>query len=51
MATAEEVGDPENVFVMPAEMQGGTNALWDPILSKDWDQEKPTEQCYLRIKR
>jgi ubiquitin-conjugating enzyme E2 Z len=36
----------------------GGNALhavmaspWDPLSSNDWDREKPTEQCYLRIKR
>jgi len=38
----------------------GTDALhavnvmaspWDPLVSNDWDHEKPTEQCYLRIKR
>jgi len=27
---------------------GGT---WDPIHSVDWDMVKPTEQCFLRIKR
>jgi len=38
----------------------GTDALhavnvmaspWDPLGSNDWDREKPTEQCFLRIKR
>ena len=38
----------------------GTDALhavnvmaspWDPLVSNDWDREKPTEQCFLRIKR
>lgn len=24
---------------------------WDPCLSKDWDKEKPSHQCILRIKR
>ena len=24
---------------------------WDPQNSKDWDKEKPTEQCLSRIKR
>lgn len=30
---------------------GGGTALWDPDLSNDWDKEKPTNQCILRIKR
>ena len=25
--------------------------LWDPLLSRDWDNEKPKQQCILRIKR
>ncbi|XP_074623085.1 ubiquitin-conjugating enzyme E2 Z-like isoform X1 [Acropora palmata] len=28
-----------------------SNALWDPVHSKDWDKEKVTPQCVLRIKR
>ena len=24
---------------------------WDPEKGSDWAKEKPTEQCYLRIKR
>jgi hypothetical protein len=24
---------------------------WDPFYSADWDCTKPSEQCYLRIKR
>ena len=27
------------------------NMSWDPLSSNDWDREKPTEQCFLRIKR
>ena len=30
---------------------GGTSSLWDPCLSSDWDKEKPSQQCILRIKR
>jgi len=30
---------------------GGGTTLWDPDLSNDWDKEKPTNQCILRIKR
>ena len=30
---------------------GGGTSLWDPGLSSDWDQEKPSNQCILRIKR
>lgn len=38
----------------------GTDALqavnvmtspWDPFSSNDWNRERPTEQCFLRIKR
>ncbi|XP_005990120.1 ubiquitin-conjugating enzyme E2 Z [Latimeria chalumnae] len=25
--------------------------FWDPTLSSDWDREKPSQQCILRIKR
>ena len=28
-----------------------SNALWDPVHSKDWDKEKVTPQCVLRVKR
>jgi len=28
-----------------------TSAPWDPMASKDWDKEKPTQQCLIRIKR
>ena len=28
-----------------------SNALWDPLYSKDWDKENVTPQCVLRIKR
>ncbi|KAJ7389804.1 ubiquitin-conjugating enzyme E2 Ze, partial [Desmophyllum pertusum] len=28
-----------------------SNALWDPVHSKDWDKENVTPQCILRIKR
>ncbi|XP_031568981.1 ubiquitin-conjugating enzyme E2 Z-like [Actinia tenebrosa] len=28
-----------------------SNALWDPLHSKDWDKETVTPQCILRIKR
>lgn len=24
---------------------------WDPCSCKDWDDEKPNKQCFLRIKR
>ena len=30
---------------------GGITSLWDPCLSSDWDKEKPSQQCILRIKR
>lgn len=30
---------------------GGGTSLWDPGLSSDWDKEKPSNQCILRIKR
>lgn len=32
-------------------LDGLKAAPWDPARSKDWDLVKPTEQCYLRIKR
>ena len=52
MASAN--GDPSDVLVLNA--TGGMSGLpsvvsWDPQLSKDWDQEKPTDQCILRMKR
>ena len=27
------------------------HTAWDPEKGSDWAKEKPTEQCYLRIKR
>ncbi|XP_045208245.1 ubiquitin-conjugating enzyme E2 Z-like [Mercenaria mercenaria] len=30
---------------------GGGTSLWDPGLSSDWDKEKSSNQCILRIKR
>ena len=32
-------------------MSSSSNALWDPVNSKDWDKENVTPQCVLRIKR
>ncbi len=54
MATAELPDDEtaSSLLLLHAEAaHGEMSALWDPHLSKDWDIEKPTEQCYLRIKR
>ena len=35
--------------------QAGTSsvlsAAWDPVSCKDWDNQKVTQQCIMRIKR
>ncbi|XP_022108193.1 ubiquitin-conjugating enzyme E2 Z-like isoform X2 [Acanthaster planci] len=31
--------------------QSSSTASWDPSASRDWDDQKPTQQCILRIKR
>ena len=51
-ADAEKDGPltPE-VVVLTEVVAAQTATLWDPHMSQDWDQEKPTEQCILRIKR
>ena len=50
MATADDETNSAGFLLENAE-QIGLNSLWDPHLSKDWDKEKATEQCLLRIKR
>ncbi|XP_020896143.1 ubiquitin-conjugating enzyme E2 Z [Exaiptasia diaphana] len=32
-------------------LSSSSNAMWDPLHSKDWDKETVTPQCILRIKR
>ena len=27
------------------------NSVWDPLLSKDWDSQKPSQPCISRIRR
>ncbi len=51
MATAEAEHEEDPLVVLADSLPSQTATLWDPHLSKDWDQEKPTEQCILRIKR
>ena len=51
MATAEAENEEDNLVVLAEVVAAQTATLWDPHLSQDWDQEKPTEQCILRIKR
>lgn len=38
-------------LVVADELTNITGTLWDPCLSKDWEKEKPSPQCILRIKR
>ncbi|XP_074652438.1 ubiquitin-conjugating enzyme E2 Z-like [Tubulanus polymorphus] len=38
-------------MLLTTEMGGGSLKVWDPCHSTDWDKEKPTTQCILRIKR
>ena len=53
MATADEHCDPlkHTLKMSDAEATAQHASLWDPFLSKDWEKERPTEQCILRIKR
>ena len=51
MAAAEAENEEDNLVVLAEVVAAQTATLWDPHLSQDWDQEKPTEQCILRIKR
>ena len=30
---------------------GMARSKWDPLASSDWDKEKPSTECILRIKR
>lgn len=39
--------DQSDVFEVVSQL----GSFWDPCASKDWDQEKPSQQCLLRIKR
>ena len=50
MAAAEAENE-DNLVVLADVVAAQTATLWDPHLSQDWDQAKPTEQCILRIKR
>ncbi|ELU01875.1 hypothetical protein CAPTEDRAFT_169748 [Capitella teleta] len=45
-SSSNDVADDGDVF-HPSKVP----VLWDPVLSQDWDLVKPTEQCFLRIKR
>ena len=49
MATGAEEHSLSDVLTQFVHTQ--TTTLWDPNLSNDWDKEKATEQCILRIKR
>ena len=51
MATNSSHSDAFLMNLMGSDMASSTATLWDPLLSKDWDQEKVTDQCVLRIKR
>ncbi|CAI9724717.1 Hypothetical predicted protein [Octopus vulgaris] len=43
--------DSSNFFVAEDMLAHSNSSNWDPCHSKDWDKEKPTPQCILRIKR
>lgn len=51
---ASASGSDENLLSFQSFVEdsgGGGSGLWDPELSSDWDKEKATPQCILRIKR
>ena len=51
MAAADADANESTLVVLSEVVAAQTATLWDPHMSQDWDQEKPTEQCILRIKR
>ena len=51
MAATSEESEVGLLVVGGESMETIKNVLWDPNLSKDWDNEKPTTQCLNRIKR
>ncbi len=54
MATAaseNEEADSLYTNLMAEMLNSKAESAWDPNRSRDWDKEKPTEQCFLRIKR
>lgn len=51
-SAVEMSSSPQHLFAAGLDLvTNGMGASWDPLFSPDWDQEKPTEQCFLRIKR
>lgn len=50
-ASSDEVEPTVDLLSFVDDSGSGSTILWDPDLSSDWEKEKPTQQCILRIKR
>ncbi|XP_071507862.1 ubiquitin-conjugating enzyme E2 Z-like [Diadema antillarum] len=53
-ASDEEAGDlvaAATASFVHSQMNAQLGNSWDPTRSKDWDDQKPSQQCLLRIKR